>query len=37
VRESYENHYNTVIANILAFAEGKPVNIINPEALDNRQ
>ena len=33
VRESYENHYNMVIANILAFASGHPANIINPEAL----
>lgn len=36
VRESYENHYNMVIANILAFASGRPANIINPEALGAR-
>jgi len=33
VREGYENHFNGVIGNILAYASGNPVNIINPEAL----
>lgn len=36
VREGYEHHFNGVIANILAFALGNPVNIINPEALGRR-
>ena len=36
VKEGFENHYNGVIANIVAFASGSPVNIINPEALGSR-
>jgi D-3-phosphoglycerate dehydrogenase len=30
---TYENYYGTVIDSILAFAGGKPVNVLNPEAL----
>jgi len=30
---TYENYYGTVIDSILAFAAGKPVNVLNPEAL----
>ena len=33
VQSSYENFYDTVIDSILGFAAGKPVNVLNPEAL----
>lgn len=36
VKETYEIYYNTAISNILAFASGNPVNIVNPEALGKR-
>ncbi len=36
VKEGFENHYNGVIGNIVAFASGSPVNILNPEALGRR-
>jgi D-3-phosphoglycerate dehydrogenase len=32
-REAYEQYYGFVIDNIVAFAAGKPTNIVNPEAL----
>jgi D-3-phosphoglycerate dehydrogenase len=32
-REAYEQYYGFVIDHIVAFATGKPVNIVNPEAL----
>jgi D-3-phosphoglycerate dehydrogenase len=34
-REAYEQYYGFVIDHIVAFAAGKPVNIVNPEALAN--
>ena len=33
VQEDYEIIYNTAIDSILGYAAGKPVNVINPEAL----
>jgi D-3-phosphoglycerate dehydrogenase len=33
---TYENYYGTVIDSILGFASGKPVNVLNPEALGKR-
>ena len=30
-RESYEGMYATAVDHLLAFAEGKPVNVLNPE------
>jgi len=32
-RSTYESYYGTVIDSILGFASGKPVNVLNPEAL----
>lgn len=32
-KSTYESYYGTVIDSILAFAAGKPVNVLNPEAL----
>lgn len=37
VRELYEELYGRVIENILAFVSGKPVNVLNPEALSVRR
>ena len=33
---TYENYYGTVIDSILGFASGKPVNVLNPEALGSK-
>jgi len=33
---TYENYYGTVIDSILGFASGKPVNVLNPEALGRK-
>ncbi len=35
-RETYEKYYGAAVDNILAFAAGKPVNVLNPEALDRK-
>ncbi|TAK85912.1 MAG: D-2-hydroxyacid dehydrogenase family protein [Betaproteobacteria bacterium] len=32
-RDTYEQYYGAAIDNVLAFAEGKPINVINPEVL----
>ena len=32
-RETYEKYYGAAVDNILAFAAGKPVNVLNPEVL----
>lgn len=32
-RDNYETFFGTAIDNILAFAAGKPQNLVNPEAL----
>jgi D-3-phosphoglycerate dehydrogenase len=32
-RESYDSFYDVVVDNLLAYAAGKPANIVNPEAL----
>ncbi len=32
-RDSYELYFRVAFENIVAFAEGKPANIVNPEAL----
>lgn len=32
-RETYEKYYGAAVDNILAFAAGKPVNVLNPDAL----
>lgn len=36
VRELYESLYTQVIANILAFADGQPTNLLNPDAISVR-
>jgi D-3-phosphoglycerate dehydrogenase len=35
-RESYEKYYDTAVDQIVAYAEGKPINVINPEALGKK-
>jgi D-3-phosphoglycerate dehydrogenase len=35
-RESYEKYYDTAVDQIVAYAQGKPVNVINPEALGKK-
>ena len=35
-REGFERFYETAVNQLLAYAEGKPVNVINPEALAKR-
>ena len=32
-RDTYEKYYGAAVDSILAYAEGKPINILNPEAL----
>ena len=32
-RDTYEKYYGAAVDNILAYAEGKPVNVLNPEVL----
>jgi D-3-phosphoglycerate dehydrogenase len=32
-RDGYENSFSSTFGQILAFIEGKPVNVVNPEAL----
>jgi len=34
--DGYERMLGAVFEQILAFAAGKPINVINPEALKNR-
>jgi len=36
VQGTYEHWYGTAVDNILAFASGKPVNVINPQVLAKR-
>jgi D-3-phosphoglycerate dehydrogenase len=35
-RETFEKYYGAAVDNILAYAEGKPVNVLNPEALNRK-
>jgi D-3-phosphoglycerate dehydrogenase len=35
-KDTYEEYYGVVVEQILAFAAGKPMNIVNPEALENK-
>jgi D-3-phosphoglycerate dehydrogenase len=35
-RESYEQYYAVVVDDIVAYAEGKPDHVLNPEALAGR-
>jgi D-3-phosphoglycerate dehydrogenase len=35
-RDTYEQYYGAAIDNILAFAAGRPVNVLNPEVLAKR-
>ena len=32
-RDTYEKYYGAAVDNVLAYAEGKPVNLLNPEVL----
>jgi D-3-phosphoglycerate dehydrogenase len=36
-RDTYEKYYGAAVDNLLAFAEGKPVNVLNPEALGKKR
>jgi D-3-phosphoglycerate dehydrogenase len=33
-RDKYDAHYGTVVDQILAYAAGRPINVINPAALE---
>ena len=35
-REAYEQYYGFVVDHIVAFAAGKPTNIVNPEVLEKK-
>lgn len=35
-REGYEEYYSVVVEDILAFADGKPRNVLNPAALETK-
>jgi D-3-phosphoglycerate dehydrogenase / 2-oxoglutarate reductase len=35
-QESYEDYYNVVVEDIVAYAAGKPTHVLNPEALDRK-
>ena len=35
-RDGYESQFSSTFGQVLAFAAGKPVNVINPEALGNK-
>jgi D-3-phosphoglycerate dehydrogenase len=35
-QESYEDYYNVVVEDILAYAAGKPSHVLNPDALDKK-
>ncbi|HEY7741978.1 MAG TPA: D-2-hydroxyacid dehydrogenase family protein [Burkholderiales bacterium] len=35
-RDTYEKYYGAAVDNLLAYAEGKPVNVLNPEALNKK-
>jgi len=35
-RESYEEYYGVVVDDIVAFADGKPSNVLNPEAIGKK-
>jgi D-3-phosphoglycerate dehydrogenase / 2-oxoglutarate reductase len=35
-QSTYESYYGSAIDSILGFADGKPVNVLNPEALNKK-
>ena len=35
-RDAYESQFSDIFDQILAYLDGKPVNVVNPEALENR-
>ena len=35
-RDTYEKYYGAAVDSILAYAEGKPINVLNPEALSKK-
>ncbi|MBI2988623.1 MAG: D-2-hydroxyacid dehydrogenase family protein [Deltaproteobacteria bacterium] len=35
-RDSYESYYDAAVEQIVAYAEGKPMNLVNPEALGKK-
>jgi len=35
-RDGYESQFSSSFGQVLAFAEGKPINVVNPEALQRR-
>jgi D-3-phosphoglycerate dehydrogenase len=36
-RDKYDAHYGTVVDQILAYAAGHPINVVNPAALEKRK
>ena len=35
-RDSYESYFGAIVDQILAYAAGKPINVINPQAMEKR-
>jgi D-3-phosphoglycerate dehydrogenase len=35
-RDSYESYYDAAVDQIVAYAEGKPINVVNPQALGKK-
>ncbi|TAJ75556.1 MAG: D-2-hydroxyacid dehydrogenase family protein [Gallionellaceae bacterium] len=35
-RDSYESYYDAAVEQIVAYAEGRPINVVNPEALGKK-
>jgi D-3-phosphoglycerate dehydrogenase len=36
-REEYEIHFSDIFDQIVAYAAGKPMNVVNPEVLQRRR
>jgi len=35
-KDTYEDYYGVVVDQIIAYAAGNPINVVNPEALGKR-
>jgi D-3-phosphoglycerate dehydrogenase len=35
-RETYDVHYGLAVDQIVAYASGKPINVVNPRVLENK-
>jgi hypothetical protein len=36
-KETYEQYYEVVVDQIVAYAAGRPTNVVNPEALEKQK